>query len=222
MQQLRDRGITVQMPSRWSREGRRRIGMKMKMQPGVNGGDSPAPAALGMEELISFRIEASLGDSTISEEELNALVEAGVPFVRFRGEWIEIDPKEIRQVLRYMKRHENGEMTAADWMRLEAEDGEDRLWKGMSVTGMETSGLLASLMRGDVLRNLPVRPVPEGLHGTLRPYQERGYQWLAELSGLGFGVCLADDMGLGKTVQVITCLLDRALSAPLKRSRSLY
>lgn len=120
-----------------------------------------------------------------------------------------------------MKRHENGEMTAADWMRLEAEDGEDRLWKGMSVTGMETSGLLASLMRGDVLRNLPVRPVPEGLHGTLRPYQERGYQWLAELSGLGFGVCLADDMGLGKTVQVITCLLDRALSAPLKRSRSL-
>lgn len=120
-----------------------------------------------------------------------------------------------------MKRHENGEMTAADWMRLEAEDGEDRLWKGMSVTGMETSGLLASLMRGDVLRNLPVRPVPEGLHGTLRPYQERGYQWLVELSGLGFGVCLADDMGLGKTVQVITCLLDRALSAPLKRSRSL-
>lgn len=75
MQQLRDRGITVQMPSRWSREGRRRIGMKMKMQPGVNGGDSPAPAALGMEELISFRIEiCSLGDSTISEEELNALV----------------------------------------------------------------------------------------------------------------------------------------------------
>ncbi|WP_419885624.1 DEAD/DEAH box helicase [Paenibacillus sp. B-A-8] len=214
VQQLRERGITVQMPSRWSREGRRRIGMKMKMQPNVSGIDSPAPVALGMEELISFRIEASLGESTISEEELNALVEAGVPFVRFRGEWIEVDPKEIRQVLRYMKRHENGEMTAADWMRLEAEDGDERLWKGMSVTGMETSGLLSSLMRGDILRNLPVRPVPEGLHGTLRPYQERGYQWLSVLSGLGFGVCLADDMGLGKTVQVITCLLDRALSAP--------
>lgn len=214
VQQLRDRGITVQMPSRWSREGRRRIGMKMKMQPVVSGIDSQAPVALGMEELISFRIEASLGDTTISEEELNALVEAGVPFVRFRGEWIEVDPKEIRQVLRYMKRNENGEMSAADWMRLEAEDGEERLWKGMSVTGMETTGLLATLMKGDVLRNLPVRPVPESLHGTLRPYQERGYQWLAALSGLGFGVCLADDMGLGKTVQVITCLLDRALSVP--------
>ncbi|WP_405106594.1 DEAD/DEAH box helicase [Paenibacillus sp. FSL K6-1217] len=214
VQQLRERGITVQMPSRWSREGRRRIGMRMKMQPPAGGTDGPVQPALGMEELISFRIEASLGDSDITEDELNALVEAGVPFVRFRGEWIEVDPKEVRQVLRYMKRNESGEMTAADWMRLEAEDGDERLWKGMSVTGMETSGLLASLMHGDVLRGMPLRPVPEGLNGTLRPYQERGYQWLTALSSLGFGVCLADDMGLGKTVQVITCLLDRALNAP--------
>ncbi len=214
VQQLREWGITVQMPSRWSREGRRRVGMRMKMQLPQAGMDGPAQPALGMEELISFRIEASLGDNPVSEEELNALVEAGVPFVRFRGEWIEVDPKEIRQVLRYMKRHEGGEMSAADWMRLEAEDGEERLWKGMSVTGMETSGLLASLMHGDVLRSLPVRTVPDGLQGTLRPYQERGYQWLAALSGLGFGVCLADDMGLGKTIQVIACLMDRALSAP--------
>lgn len=219
VQQLRERGITVQMPSRWSREGRRRIGMKMKMQPPAGGIDGPAQAALGMEELISFRIEASLGENTISEEELNALVEAGVPFVRFRGEWIEVDPKEIRQVLKYMKRHEGGEMSAADWMRLEAEDGDERFWKGMSVTGMETSGMLAALMQGDALRNIPLRTVPPGLHGTLRPYQERGFQWLAALSELGFGVCLADDMGLGKTVQVITCLLDRALTSPPEEKR---
>ncbi|WP_025696696.1 DEAD/DEAH box helicase, partial [Paenibacillus forsythiae] len=131
------------------------------------------------------------------------------PFIKFRGEWIEVDPKEIRQVLRYMKRHESGEMSASDWMRLEAEEGEERLWKGMPVTGMETAGLLASLMRGDAARSLPAHPVPRELQGTLRPYQERGYQWLSAMSELGFGVCLADDMGLGKTVQVIACLLGR-------------
>lgn len=211
---LTARGITVQMPSRWSREGRRRVGMKMKMQQPQGGTEGPPATALGMEALISFRIEASLGDISISEEELQALVEAGVPFVRFRGEWIEVDPKEIRQVLRYMKRHENGEMSAADWMRLEAEDGEERLWKGMSVTGMETSGRLASIMQGEVLHSTETRPVPAVLQGTLRPYQERGYQWLAAMGNLGFGICLADDMGLGKTVQVITCLLDRALALP--------
>ncbi|WP_151735725.1 DEAD/DEAH box helicase ['Paenibacillus yunnanensis' Narsing Rao et al. 2020] len=219
VQPLRERGITVQMPSRWSREGRRRAGMKLKMQLPAGGQESREEAALGLEMLVSFRIEASLGDTSVSEAELQALVEAGVPYVRFRGEWIEVDPKELRQVLRYMKRNESGEMAAADWLRLAAEDEEERLFKGLSVTGMETAGLLSSLMRGDVLRSLPLRPVPDRLQGTLRPYQERGFQWLAALSGLGFGVCLADDMGLGKTVQVIACLLDRALTAPAAERR---
>ena len=45
------------------------------------------------------------------------------------------------------------------------------------------------------------------LHGTLRPYQRAGVQWLHLLSGLGLGACLADDMGLGKTIQVLALLL---------------
>jgi len=51
-----------------------------------------------------------------------------------------------------------------------------------------------------------VDPGP-ALHGTLRPYQKTGVQWLHLLSGLGLGACLADDMGLGKTVQVLSLLL---------------
>jgi SNF2 family DNA or RNA helicase len=45
------------------------------------------------------------------------------------------------------------------------------------------------------------------LHGTLRPYQQAGTQWMHLLSGLGLGACLADDMGLGKTIQVLSLLL---------------
>ena len=41
----------------------------------------------------------------------------------------------------------------------------------------------------------------------MRPYQQRGYQWLYKNSRLGFGSLLADDMGLGKTLQVIATLL---------------
>ncbi|MBP0652132.1 hypothetical protein J8J40_34230, partial [Mycobacterium tuberculosis] len=40
----------------------------------------------------------------------------------------------------------------------------------------------------------------------LRPYQQRGLEWLVYLSTLGIGGVLADDMGLGKTVQVIALL----------------
>src|SRR5262249_21200571 len=49
-------------------------------------------------------------------------------------------------------------------------------------------------------------PPPGGFQGTLRPYQVRGYSWLAFLYRWGLGACLADDMGLGKTVQTLTLL----------------
>ena len=41
----------------------------------------------------------------------------------------------------------------------------------------------------------------------LRPYQERGFQWLCALHSLHMGGILADDMGLGKTIQAIAAVL---------------
>src|SRR5262249_51494445 len=49
--------------------------------------------------------------------------------------------------------------------------------------------------------------VPAGFEGTLRPYQVRGYSWLAFLRRWGMGACLADDMGLGKTIQTLALIL---------------
>ena len=52
--------------------------------------------------------------------------------------------------------------------------------------------------------------IPEGLHATLRDYQEDGFRWMMRMMNWGAGVCLADDMGLGKTLQTIACLLAHA------------
>lgn len=54
----------------------------------------------------------------------------------------------------------------------------------------------------------PVYPLPVSLQATLRPYQQKGFEWLALLEEAGAGACLADDMGLGKTLQTI-CFLVR-------------
>ncbi|HLU90654.1 MAG TPA: DEAD/DEAH box helicase, partial [Cyclobacteriaceae bacterium] len=48
--------------------------------------------------------------------------------------------------------------------------------------------------------------LPVSFHGTLRPYQKAGYDWLLFLNEFKFGGCLADDMGLGKTVQTLALL----------------
>ncbi|MGG4131855.1 DEAD/DEAH box helicase [Paenibacillus illinoisensis] len=205
---LQKAGITVLMPSRWSRAGRRRAGLRLQM---LNRGTERAPGApnaLGMEQLVAFKAEPMLDGKPVTAEELAALAEASVPYVMFRGEWIEVDTKEIRQVLRYMKKEEEQYMPLSEWLHLAAEEGEDAAWKGLSVFGAESEGLLSFLLDGQVLRSIEPRQVPAELHGELRPYQERGYQWLSAMRELGFGVCLADDMGLGKTIQVITCLLD--------------
>jgi len=44
--------------------------------------------------------------------------------------------------------------------------------------------------------------------GTLRPYQQAGYEWFYFLQEFHVGGCLADDMGLGKTVQTLALLLN--------------
>lgn len=212
---LRKHGVTVQMPSRWTREGRRPAGIRLKTR-GFAAGSPEGGAAgmpkLGVDQLVAFEAEALLGGRELTREELAELASAKLPLVFFRGEWIEVDVKEIRQVLKYMKRHEHGTLTFRELMHL-ASGEEDVQLEGVDIAGIEATGMLSMLMTGGAVRQPQPRPVPSGLNGTLRPYQERGYQWLATMRELGFGALLADDMGLGKTVQVISVLLDGAAQA---------
>ncbi|WP_160035112.1 DEAD/DEAH box helicase [Paenibacillus sp. An7] len=211
---LQKSGVTVMMPSRWSKEGKRKTGLKLKMLPHPGRlGSVKRSSTLGMEQLVAFEAEVVLDGIPVSQEELARLAASTFPLVEFRGEWIEIDPKEIRQVLRFMKKNEEGTMALSEWMHLVAEDEEDANWKGLSIFGAESYGMLSFLLEGQVLKGIEPKSVPPSLHGNLRPYQERGFQWLSAMRDLGFGVCLADDMGLGKTIQVITCLLDSKLAA---------
>lgn len=206
--QLRKNGVTVQMPSRWTKEGRRTAGVKIKAAGWDESRDAAEVSKFGVDQLVSFQAEAVIDGQVLTTEELTQLSGSKSPLVFFRGEWIEIDVKEIKQVLKFMKRHEQGTMAFRELMHLTSDNEKGRHLDGMYVEQVETTGLLSMLMEGESTRKPEHREVPSSLQGTLRPYQERGYQWLASMRKLGFGALLADDMGLGKTVQVITVLLD--------------
>jgi superfamily II DNA or RNA helicase len=64
--------------------------------------------------------------------------------------------------------------------------------------------LLERLSRVD---QIPAVQSPSGLNAELRPYQQRGLDWLQFLREYRLGGILADDMGLGKTLQAIAHLL---------------
>ncbi|HSK13873.1 MAG TPA: SNF2-related protein, partial [Phnomibacter sp.] len=92
------------------------------------------------------------------------------------------------------------------WLGLGAEDNEDgtALRKGLTQDWLE---------RWNKWKNeeQALYPVPAVLNGTrLRPYQQKGFDWMALLAEAGGSACLADDMGLGKTLQTI-CFMAHAL-----------
>jgi superfamily II DNA or RNA helicase len=58
----------------------------------------------------------------------------------------------------------------------------------------------------DGFSGIPRAKVPKGFVGELRPYQEKGVDWLAFCRDAGLGCVLADDMGLGKTIQALATL----------------
>ncbi len=73
--------------------------------------------------------------------------------------------------------------------------------------GVHASGWVEDLL-GQVAGRAEFQELeaPEGFYGTLRPYQQRGYSWLAFLRRWRLGACLADDMGLRKTVQTLAAI----------------
>jgi len=199
-------GIALHVPPELSIAGRQRLRARLRGRSTTSSDGSDATGRFGLSQVLAVEWEAALGDEPISLEELRALAEAKRPLVRWRDQWLLVDPTELASMVDLLQRPPeilegaaalravlSGEAQGPGGSRGElAIDHGDALLK-----------VLSELRAGSSRR---VEDVP-GLQGTLRPYQEVGTAWLDQLGLLGLGACLADDMGLGKTVQVIAHLL---------------
>ncbi|HXZ71485.1 MAG TPA: DEAD/DEAH box helicase, partial [Streptosporangiaceae bacterium] len=196
---LDEAGFGVLLPSWWDR--RRRLGLTASASTPADGIVDKA-SKFGREQLIDFRWQLAVGDDTLTEEEIAALAAAKAPLVRLRGQWVAVDSDQLRRGLEFLAREQSGQATAAEILRLAASHPDD-LGTPLPLTHVAADGWLGELLGGSVAQSLRPVPVPDHFQAILRPYQERGLSWLAFLSSLGLGACLADDMGLGKTVQLL-------------------
>jgi hypothetical protein len=152
--------------------------------------------------VLKFRWQVTLGGESLSEEEVSALAEAKRPLVRLRGKWVRADTEWAAR----LRRRRSSVVTGAEALAasltgsLEVEGEQIPFVPPDAVSGLLQR--LAASTRGEV------EPSPD-LHATLRPYQRAGLAWLATMTELGLGACLADDMGLGKTIQLIALHLHR-------------
>jgi non-specific serine/threonine protein kinase len=199
---LSQAGFAVRVPPWWNRPAAR-LGVKLRARPAVP--REEGPSRFGLDAIVAYDWEVSLGGASISAEEFRALAGRKVPLVRFRGEWVELKPSEVEAALRIFDRHATGEMTAAQLLRLAA--GTEEVAEGLPLSGVEAEGWLGELLAGAGDAQAKPVPTPADFNGKLRPYQRRGVGWLAFLDGLGVGACLADDMGLGKTIMLLAFLL---------------
>jgi len=175
-----------------------------------------APSQLGTDALLDFRIEVTLDGESLSAAEIKQLLAHSDGLALIRGKWVEVDHERLNRTLEQFeaieRRAATDGLSFGEAMRMLAGAGiagdgvagqEDVDWS-QTVAGPWLAETLAALRRPDGLSRVdPGR----FLHGTLRPYQQAGVQWLYLLTQLRLGACLADDMGLGKTIQVLSLLL---------------
>ena len=194
---LEDSGYKVIIPSWWTPKGRQRAKIRLRTSAKTTGSTQAVSRGLfGLDSIISFQYELSIGNQVVSQKEWDALVNAKTPLIKFRGEWMELDRDKMAQMLEFWKSHadQTPQMEVLELLKIAADD---EFEFDHDETLLEMMGKLRDKSKFELI------PDPPKFQGTLREYQKRGVSWIQYLEGLGINGCLADDMGLGKTIQVI-------------------
>jgi superfamily II DNA or RNA helicase len=157
----------------------------------------------GPEALFGFQWQLALHGEPLSEEEMHELARTTRPFIKLRDNWVAVDSAVVKRARKRLIR------TVTPVQALAATLTEVVAVEDVAYEAVVGASLLK--VRERLLQAATGTPVavPAGLSAQLRDYQRQGLTWLAELTSLGLGACLADDMGLGKTVTIIALHLHR-------------
>jgi superfamily II DNA or RNA helicase len=204
---LAEAGFGVIVPGELTAAGQRRLRLRMRVGGNTQkvAGVVAGAAGLALDELLQVNWEAIIGDEPLTARELSALAKQKAPLVQFRGAWVAIDPRELGDI---QKRLAGGASKLSLREAVQAVLAGETRQGGLSIA-VTASGVVAELVERLRTGDTKELSAPSSLQATLRPYQERGLNWLVTMGSLGLGACLADDMGLGKTMQLLAFLLRR-------------
>jgi len=199
-------GILCRIPNWWKGKA---AGVRVNIVIG-----NKSPSILGMDSILDFKAELYLGDNPITEKEARDLLKESEGLAFIKGKWVEVDGEKLaKTLLAYEKAQEmaaEGNLTLKEAMRLQLNSRQE---PGLSEFAEETA---INITNGQWLESVfskltnpeLINSVKPGKYfkANLRPYQQKGLNWLYFLHSLRFGACLADDMGLGKTVQLLAMI----------------
>lgn len=189
--------------------------LQVKVTADASGSETTVHSSgLSVRRLLKFSVSATLGGKDLTPEELGELLSNGDGLIRFKGEWVCVDARKVRdlmdrwtqaarmmsslgiplvQGLRMLVNGPSGQL-----VQIPEPDEDCVMEPGQNLR--QTLDILA----GKVPVSIP--ELPSRLDALMRPYQKEGFSFLYRITERGFGACLADDMGLGKTLQAIAWL----------------
>lgn len=200
-------GIKVVLPKAL----RKLIRPQLSMQ--ISAGESGAvkkKSLINLNDLLAFEWRIALGDKVVTRAEFLKMIKTFKGIVRYQQQYLFFDEKEIARLIEALENPP--ELDGQELLQTVLAEN----YKGAKI---ELTKELEELMQ-ELLSEASIEP-PISLEATLRPYQQRGYEWLYKNTRLGFGSVLADDMGLGKTLQIITTLLKLKEEGSLEEEKAL-
>ena len=195
-------GFDIRLPP-WWRQGNAHV---LSLEADVSPHLPSAEPSRALDEKVDIRWSVLLNGKPVTPEELESLLQTQSPLVYFRGQWIQVDVRQMQDALRVGQRKTGDTHSALEVVRLALGTGTGQY--GLDVSSVKGHGWMDPFLKrlcGE--ETFETLTAPEAFCGELRPYQLRGYSWLVFLRVWGFGACLADDMGLGKTIQALAFLL---------------
>ncbi|MCL6604059.1 MAG: DEAD/DEAH box helicase [Paenibacillus sp.] len=214
---LLDAGWQVLLPAWWETASRKKPRLRAKVS--AESGSRGSQSLFGLDSIIDFDWRVAIGDAELTEAEFNELAARNERIVRFRGQWITLDPALLAQIRRAMEGMDKSQgLSFQDVLQLHLLGNSDGDNGDISEASAQdparlrlevelNSHLIQLIDQLGKQKEWPNLEVPATLQAELRTYQRQGYSWLTFLRRFGLGACLADDMGLGKTVQLIAYLL---------------
>lgn len=199
---LEQAGFGIIVPSWWTGQGtRRRISIRAQVKTPKMKGKS----GFSLDQVLEFNWELAIGGEKLSLEELETLARMKAPLVKYRGQWVQMGPEEIQTALEFWRKKETGQASVREIIQLAL--GARKAFGNLPFEGLQASGWVAELIK-HLEGHTPYSELAPSrrFQGRLRPYQTKGFSWLAFLGQWGLGACLADDMGLGKTVQALALI----------------
>lgn len=162
----------------------------------------------GARALFGFEWQLSLHGDELTDSEMDELARTTSPIIKLRDNWVAVDSAVIKRARKRLIRTITPVQALAATLTGVVDIDEVPYQAVVGASLLVVRDRLREAATGEPI------DAPAALHAELRDYQRRGLSWLAELTSLGLGACLADDMGLGKTITLIALHLHRAGAGP--------